>query len=174
MSVNHVATSNHSRCLTPGFGETRVRQARAFTFIELMLAVAIISVIGLIAVPSYSKHVERARVAQAIVDLLEMNFLIERYNSDRYSVPDDLSAIGSAGKLDPWGRPYQFLNLQKAGNKGKARKNKKLNPINSDYDLYSMGKDGDSASPLTAKPSQDDVVRANDGTFVGLASKYTQ
>lgn len=174
MSVNHVATSNYSGYVTPDFGATRVRQARAFTFIELMLAVAIISVIGLIAVPSYSQHVERARVTQAIVDLREMSLLMERYNSDHYSVPDDLSAIGSAGKLDPWGRPYRFLNLQTAGNKGKARKNKKLNPINSDYDLYSVGRDGDTASPLTAKPSHDDVVRANDGSFVGLASKYTE
>ena len=174
MSGNYVPTSNCSGCLPPGCGATRARQPRAFTLIEVMLAVAIITVIGLIAYPSYSQHVERARVTQAIVDLREMSLLMERYNSDHYSVPDDLSAIGSAGKLDPWGRPYQFLNLQKAGNKGKARKNKKLNPINSDYDLYSMGKDGDSASPLTAKPSQDDVVRANDGTFVGLASKYTQ
>jgi general secretion pathway protein G len=35
-----------------------------------------------------------------------------------------------------------------------------------------MGKDGQSSSPLTAKPSRDDIVRANDGRFVGLASDY--
>ena len=172
--MNDVTTSNRCGRLPRGFGATRARQARAFTLIELILAVAIISVISLIAIPSYSEHIERARVAQAVTDILEINLLMERYNSDHYSVPDDLSAIGAAGKLDPWGRLYQYVNLQAAGNKGKARKNKKLNPINSDYDLYSMGKDGATSSPLTAKPSQDDVVRANDGTFVGLASKYTQ
>jgi len=45
-------------------------------------------------------------------------------------------------------------------------------PLNSTYDLYSKGKDGASASPLTAKASADDVIRANDGGYIGLASGY--
>jgi len=45
-------------------------------------------------------------------------------------------------------------------------------PINSDFDLYSMGKDGRSVAPLTAKDSRDDIVRANDGGYVGLASEF--
>ena len=52
------------------------------------------------------------------------------------------------------------------------RKDKKLVPLNSDYDLYSMGPDGESKPPLTAKASKDDIVRANDGEFVGLAERY--
>ena len=52
------------------------------------------------------------------------------------------------------------------------RKNRFMVPINSDYDLYSMGKDGQSVSPLTAKASRDDIIRANDGQFIGLASNY--
>lgn len=35
-----------------------------------------------------------------------------------------------------------------------------------------MGADGASVSPLTAKSSRDDIVRANNGRFVGLASTY--
>jgi general secretion pathway protein G len=64
-----------------------------------------------------------------------------------------------------------YLNLQ-GPNKGLARKNKNLTPLNSDFDLYSMGKDGDSSAPLTAQTSRDDVIRANDGRFLGLASDY--
>lgn len=45
-------------------------------------------------------------------------------------------------------------------------------PINSDYDLYSKGKDGKSQKPLTAAASRDDIVRAGNGAFVGLASDY--
>lgn len=56
--------------------------------------------------------------------------------------------------------------------KGKPRKDRFLHPINSDYDLYSMGKDGESVEPLTAKKSLDDVIRANDGSFVGLAADF--
>jgi general secretion pathway protein G len=47
-----------------------------------------------------------------------------------------------------------------------------MNPINSDYDLYSVGPDGDSSPQLVSKKGRDDIVRANDGEFIGLASEY--
>ena len=172
MNVKYVTVlSSSRRTFTGGTGTRRIR---AFTLIELMFAIAICAVIALIAVPSYSQHVDRARVSQAIADILELNLQMERYYSDHYSHPDNLAAVGAAGKLDPWGRPYEYLNLVTLKGNGQARKNKKLVPLNSDYDLYSTGKDGQSASPLTAKASQDDIVRANDGSFVGLASNYGQ
>lgn len=58
------------------------------------------------------------------------------------------------------------------GPKAQPRKDHNLHPINSDYDLYSMGKDGKSVSPLTGGPSRDDIVRANNGRFVGKAADY--
>lgn len=54
----------------------------------------------------------------------------------------------------------------------KPRKDRFLVPINSDYDLYSMGKDGESVAPLTAAKSRDDIVRAANGTYVGLAENF--
>jgi len=56
--------------------------------------------------------------------------------------------------------------------KGKPRKDHSLHPINCDYDLYSKGADGKSTAPLTAKISQDDIIRANNGGYFGLASNY--
>jgi general secretion pathway protein G len=53
-----------------------------------------------------------------------------------------------------------------------ARKDRFLVPINSTYDLYSMGADGKSVLPLTAKHSHDDIIRANDGTYIGVAELY--
>jgi general secretion pathway protein G len=47
-----------------------------------------------------------------------------------------------------------------------------LVPINSTYDLYSMGKDGKTKAPITAQDSRDDIIRANDGLFIGLASDF--
>ena len=38
------------------------------------------------------------------------------------------------------------------------------------FDLYSKGKDGASVSPLTAKMSRDDIVRAYNGKYIGLAA----
>ena len=57
-------------------------------------------------------------------------------------------------------------------NKGQARKDHSLVPINSDFDLFSIGRDGQSAGALTAAASQDDIVRASDGAFVGLGRDY--
>ncbi len=55
---------------------------------------------------------------------------------------------------------------------GLMRRDRNLVPLNTRFDLYSQGKDGESRPPLTAKASWDDVLRANDGSFVGLASNY--
>ncbi len=63
-------------------------------------------------------------------------------------------------------------NGNSGSNIGDARKDRHLNPINSDYDLYSMGKNRDSKKPLQNPKSHDDVVRANDGSFVGLATDF--
>ena len=58
------------------------------------------------------------------------------------------------------------------GQSDRARKDHNLHPLNSDFDLYSMGPDGESQPALTAKASWDDIIRASDGGFVGRASRY--
>jgi general secretion pathway protein G len=73
---------------------------------------------------------------------------------------------------DPWGNPYQYVNHDDKASRGKWRRDKNIVPINTDFDVFSMGKDGDSRPPLTAKASRDDIVRANNGRFTGLASEY--
>ena len=51
-----------------------------------------------------------------------------------------------------------------AGTNGKGGLAKiATDPINSKFDLYSMGKDGVSQTQLTNKDSLDDIVWANDG-----------
>jgi len=136
------------------------------------MAVAILGVLISIALPKYEDYRERARVAQAVIDIGGLQTQINHFIDDNRTPPNDLAQIGQGGKIDPWGNPYQYVNLATVNGKGKARKNRSLVPINSDYDLYSMGKDGASTGPLTAKASRDDVVRANDGRFIGLAKDY--
>jgi general secretion pathway protein G len=152
----------------------RLAQARSrgFTVIELMLGMAICAVLAGIAYPSYQRYAERARVAQAVIDIGSISAAVKAYAVDNLAFPANLDEVGKGGMKDPWGNPYQYTNLDDIKGKGKARKNKNLVPINSDFDLYSKGKDGKSVSPLTAKASRDDIVRANDGRFVGLASDY--
>ncbi len=145
-----------------------------FTLVELMIAVAIVAVLTAIVVPSYSSYRERILIAQAKSDIISLGPAIEQYrlNNDRF--PDSLADVGNGAMLDPWKNPYVYLNLSSGapGVAAKARKDKNLHPLNSDYDLCSMGADGKTAAPLTAKASRDDILRANDGRFVGLASDY--
>jgi general secretion pathway protein G len=148
------------------------RFTRGFTFVEVLIALAIVAVLLFVATPSYSSYRERTRVNQAIFDIVAISAQVKAYELDNREYPDNLLQIG-ASKLDPWGRPYVYNPFQGKGDKGQARKDKNLVPINSDFDLYSVGKDGESRAPLHAKWSRDDVVRANDGGFVGLASDYT-
>lgn len=145
-----------------------------FTLVELLIALAIAAVLAAIALPAYSSYVERARVNQAIADIRMLNVMLRKYEDDHRDVPGGLAAIGAAGRLDPWGRPYVYLKLEGKSTMALSRKNKNLVPINSDFDLYSQGKDGASLPPLTAKRSLDDIVLANDGGFAGLASDYVQ
>lgn len=147
---------------------------RGFALSELLLVAAMLAVLALLALPAYSNYVERARVSQAVTDLMALEGQIKSYHLDNRDYPDTLSVVGAGGKLDPWGRPYRYLVFRTPSDTGKARKDKNLVPINSEFDLYSAGRDGDTLPPLVAKPSRDDVVRANDGRFVGLASTYAQ
>lgn len=137
-----------------------------------MLVVALIGVLLAIALPAYDSWRTRTRTAQAVTDIAAIATRLSLHWQDARSYPASLAEIGMAGTLDPWGNPYQYLNLQTLRGNGHARKDHSLVPINTDFDLYSMGPDGRSVGPLTARASRDDIVRANDGRFIGLASDY--
>lgn len=143
-----------------------------FTLIELLVAVAIVLTIAAIAIPNLLAALERARVARAVGDIRTIGNAVMAYQAANTQCPDTLAQIGYGGNLDPWGHPYQYLNFANTTGKGAMRKDRFLVPLNSYFDLYSMGKDGQSVAPLTAPVSHDDVVWANDGAFIGLASDY--
>ena len=145
-----------------------------FTLAEMAIALAIIAVVAVIGLPKYQDYQEQLRVTQAVYEINFMNAkLLLRLDELRGSAPADLSEIGELNKIDPWGRPYVYQPLIGInGVAGKARKNKNLVPINTYYDLYSVGKDGQSQLPLTVPVSQDDIILANDGRFVGMAKDY--
>ena len=146
-----------------------------FTLIEVMIAVSIVGVLASIAIPNYIKYKENARIVVAIADMKFIEKEIMNFGSENGDLPENLSVIGRDNFLDPWGRPYNYLKIRGNDGKGKdfrPRKDFSLHPLNSDFDLYSVGKDGKSQAPLTAKSSQDDIIRANNGGFMGLGSNY--
>ncbi len=65
----------------------------------------------------------------------------------------------SAEIIDKVARARKFLDATNA-------------PVNTDYDLYSMGPDGDSAEKLTSPENQDDIIRGRNGNFVDRAERY--
>ncbi len=142
------------------------------TLTEVMIVAAIIGVLAAIATPAYEDYTEKARVAGAVTDIIGISAKIEAYWNDVRKYPDSLADVDAADMLDPWDNPYQYLNLFDKKGKGGNRKDRKLNPLNSDFDLYSMGKDGESKTQITNKVSLDDVIRANDGKFIDLAKNY--
>jgi general secretion pathway protein G len=145
------------------------------TLIELLIAIAIIGTLAAIAIPTYIGYSQNAKVQSAITDIKTISLVIEKFKNDGdgMSVPASLAAVNYATYLDPWGNPYQYLNIQTLGGGcGPCRKDRFIVPINTDYDLYSMGKDGQSLPPLTAARSRDDIIRANDGAYIGPAQGY--
>ena len=153
-----------------------LKSVRAFTLVEIILTIAILGTLSAIAVPIYNGYIDKARNSTAVADIGGIEGDIVKFQAERGRPPNTLAEAGIPTKLDPWGHPYEYLRLQFAGVDPKTipghRKDKHLNPLNSDFDLYSKGKDGNSASPLTAPASYDDIVRANNGVFVGLGSDY--
>lgn len=141
---------------------------------ELMTTLAVIGLFFAIALPGYTAILERQNVSRARVDLLNIASLIERYRSIRFELPESLDELGSDLPKDPWGRDYQYLSFDSPapGTQGKIRKDHNLHPLNTEFDLYSLGKDGESRAPLTARASHDDVIYARDGHFVGLAEDF--
>ena len=143
-----------------------------FTVVELLVTMAIIITIAAMAVPSLASAIDWVRVSRAVADIDTMESEIVEYQVTNGPLPDSLADIGRNNFTDPWGYPYEYLNHATVKGNGKFRRDRWLNPLNSDYDLYSVGKDGQSKPPITAKPSQDDVIRASDGSYVGLASQF--
>lgn len=149
----------------------RCRNSDAFTLIEMMMVSVIVGILAALAIPNLGRAREKAMVARAIGDIDAIQQDITEYNLDNRTLPASLSDIGRAGLLDPWGRPYVYMPITGTG-KGGFRKDRFLVPLNTDYDLYSVGADGATSAPITAAVSQDDIIRANDGGFVGLASNF--
>ncbi len=155
--------------MVPFAGQKRKR-CRGFTIIEFLIVVAIVIVLAALVLPAYKSTLDKAKIARAIGDISVLIKEITLYQVYNEELPDTLTEVGWGSFLDPYGNPYQYLKFSPS--EGNMRKDGFGAPLNSSYDLYSKGKDGKSVPPLMAEDSWDDIVRANDGGYIGPAFEY--
>ena len=77
----------------------RKRAKQGFTLIELMVVMAIISILLAISLPIYQRTVTHARETVLKDDLFQMRQLIDQYTLDKQKAPQSLDDIVQAGYL---------------------------------------------------------------------------
>ena len=95
-----------------------MKNNKGYSLIELFIVVAILGLIAGIGVPAYRSHLEKAKIVTAVAEIKMINTHIEAYRTTKYELPADLSDIGYQDFLDPWGNPYQYVNLLSGGSAG--------------------------------------------------------
>ncbi len=133
------------------------KAVRAFTLVELLIAVAVLGILSALALTAGLKALGRARQAKAMDDMADM----AKYAAVRLSVlgtyPDPLTIRECPTcpwvpyvKKDPWGHPYVYASTGDS------------------YTLRCLGKDG-LVSPGITHATRDDFDRdivMTDGHFV--------
>jgi general secretion pathway protein G len=150
--------------------------ASGFTIVEMLAVTMVIAILVGLGLPKLKAVVQKAKIARAIGEISAIQWDLMAIESQNQPLPATLAGVGRAGMRDPWGRPYEYfpfpVSAHGAPNPPGTRRDRFLVPVNSTFDLYSVGPDGQTALPFTAAASHDDIVRANDGGFIGLASQF--
>ena len=170
----------HRKCLGPPHAAAGAATGRAlarltgnergFTLVELLSVAAILTAIVFLALPTMSDIRYKARVSRCLAEIRTLEKDINAFYLDKNVYPAALSDVGQGGLKDPWGHPYRYRPSTSA--LGTPREDLMGNPLNSDFDLFSVGEDGLSVADISQPASQDDVVRSGDGGFVGLGSQF--
>ena len=174
----------------PACKQRSAAPCHGFTLVEIIFAILIVLTLTAIAVPLFADYVHEANVARAIAEirLLEKEIIIFETENGYYPggkspvMPEmlvNMQEIGRQNFLDPWGSQYQYRNLAQGehtgGGKPKfCRRDRSFNPLNYDFDLYSVGPDREipTHKQITVNKGADDIVRAGDGQYVGMGGKY--
>lgn len=72
---------------------------RGFTLIEMVIVISLILILLAIALPNYTKSVQRSREARLHQDLMTLNKCIQEYSLDKKRAPQQLDDLVQAGYL---------------------------------------------------------------------------
>ncbi len=61
---------------------THAKHNSGFTLIELMIVVAIVAILGAVALPAYNDHVKRGKIAEATANLANLRVRMEQFFQD--------------------------------------------------------------------------------------------
>lgn len=76
-----------------------IQKNKGFTLMELMITVAIIGIISAIAMPSYSRYVQKTKRADAKVEIMRIAQMQESYFVQNMSYAKDLLSSSTDGNL---------------------------------------------------------------------------
>ena len=115
-----------------------------FTLLELMVVLLILALIATIAAPQVTKHLRKAKVETAKIQVDALGAAVDSFNIDNGRFPTNEEALRALVEkptglpqwdgpyikkkeslIDPWGEPYKYRIP------GKSR----------EYDVYSFGSD---------------------------------
>lgn len=147
----------------------RLGRGGGLTAFEVLIVAALLGTVTVMAVPAFYREIQETANTRVIVDIQVLQFAIDMYERMNERLPDSLDDLGPGPRVDHWGNPYQYLPSTAEHWDGHQRLDQHQVPLNDDYDLFSPGPDGEWKRPLMNPKSKDDIVRADDGLFIGVA-----
>jgi general secretion pathway protein G len=146
------------------------RSQHGFTLAETLLLTALLALGADAILARTAAQLERSRLEQARRETGQIQAAIRAYRDLHHELPAALTDLDPPVPLDPWGRPYEYMNFDVSGFVGQRTFDGR--PVNSEFDLYSKGPDGQSDANLRSEVGSDDIIVARDGAYIGPSADF--